>query len=258
MYQAVAALMRTYANLANEMTEAGYSSQETVTIKAEVTQYTKIRDEVKVASGDYLDMKRYESAMRHLLDSYIRADESIVASKFEQLGLVELIVKNGIGALDGLPSGLKEPQAMAETIENNLRRTIIDENPVNPKYYNQMSELLDALILQRREQAINYQQYLEQIEQLASQVVQSSHSAQSAYPPSLDTAAKQSLYDNLGNDEALALRIDTVVRNTKKENWIGNRFKQREVAKAIREATAGYNINVDDILELVKNQREYQ
>ncbi len=258
LYQAVAALMLAYANLANEMIEAGYSSQETVTIKAEVTQYTKIRDEVKVASGDYLDMKRYESAMRHLLDSYIRADESIVASKFEQLGLVELIVKNGLKALDGLPNGLKEPQAMAETIENNLRRTIIDENPVNPKYYNQMSELLDDLILQRREQAINYQQYLEEIGQLACQVVQSSNSTHSAYPPSLDTAAKQSLYDNLGKDEALALRIDTTVRNTKKENWVGNRFKEREVARAIREATVGYTISVDDVLELVKNQREYQ
>lgn len=257
LYQAVAALMRAYANLANEMTEAGYNSQETAAIKAEVVHYTKMRDEVKVASGDYLDMKRYEPAMRHLLDSYIRADESIVVSEFDELGLVELIVKNGLGALDGLPGGLKEPEAMAETIENNLRRTIIDENPVNPKYYDQMSELLDVLIQKRREQATSYQEYLEQIKQLACRVVQPS-TTQSAYPHSLDTAAKRALYDNLGKDEALALRIDTIVRNTKKEGWIGNRFKEREVANVVREAAAGYNINVDDVLELVKNQREYQ
>lgn len=66
LYQAVAALMRAYATLANEMTEAGYSPQATATIKTEVTHYTKMCDEVKVASGDYLDMKRYEPAMRHL------------------------------------------------------------------------------------------------------------------------------------------------------------------------------------------------
>lgn len=258
LYQAVAALMRAYANLANEMTEAGYSSQEATTIKAEVTHYTKMRDEVKVASGDYLDMKRYEPAMRHLLDSYIRADESVVVSEFEELGLVELIVKNGLSVLDQLPDGLKkDPGAMAETIENNLRRTIIDENPVNPKYYDQMSELLDALIQERRKQAISYQEYLDQIKQLAQRVVQPGTS-QSAYPPSLDTAAKRSLYENLGKHEALALRIDTVVRDTKKEGWVGNRFKEREVARVIREAAAGYNINVDDVLELVKNQREYQ
>jgi type I restriction enzyme R subunit len=95
LYQAVAALMRAYANLANEMEEAGYSVSETASIKAEVAHYTKMRDEVKVASGDYLDMKLYEPAMRHLLDSYIRADESVVVSEFEELGLVELIVKMG-------------------------------------------------------------------------------------------------------------------------------------------------------------------
>jgi type I restriction enzyme R subunit len=40
-------------------------------------------------------MKRYEPAMRHLLDSYIRADESVVVSEFEDMGLVALLVKRG-------------------------------------------------------------------------------------------------------------------------------------------------------------------
>uniref|UniRef100_UPI002481D0F7 type I restriction endonuclease subunit R n=1 Tax=Stenomitos frigidus TaxID=1886765 RepID=UPI002481D0F7 len=244
LYQAVAALMRAYANLANEMAEAGYSAQETVTIKADVEHYTKMRDEVKVASGDYLDMKRYEPAMHHLLDSYIRADESIVVSEFEDLGLVELIVQKGLGALETLPTGLKEPAAMAETIENNLRKTIIDENPVNPKYYEQMSALLDALIQERREQAIDYQEYLEKVKQLARQVKQPTGTSQTAYPPSLNTTAKRSLYDNLENDEALALRIDTAVRYTKKEGWIGNRFKEREVAKAVWRKQQGITLEL--------------
>uniref|UniRef100_B8HMU5 Type I restriction enzyme endonuclease subunit n=1 Tax=Cyanothece sp. (strain PCC 7425 / ATCC 29141) TaxID=395961 RepID=B8HMU5_CYAP4 len=259
LYQSVAALLRAYANLANEMEAAGYSPTEAQEIKAEVTRYSQIRDEVKIASGDYLDMKRYEPAMRHLLDSYIRADESVVVSEFEDLGLIELIVKNGLGALNQLPTGLKnDPTTMAETIENNIRKIIIDENPVNPKYYERMSELLDALIEERRQQAIDYQEYLEKVKQLALQVKQPAATAQSAYPPALDTAAKRSLYDNLGQNEALALRIDTAVRYTKKEGWIGNRFKEREVARVIREEAASYNVNVDDILELVKNQREYQ
>ncbi len=258
LYQAVAALLRAYANLANEITEAGYSPREAATIKAEVEHYTQVRDEVKVASRDYLDMKQYEPAMRHLLDSYIRADESEKISEFEDLGLLELLIRRGSAALDSLPRGLRnDPAAVAETIENNIRRTIIDENPVNPKYYEQMSELLDALIQQRREHAIDYQEYLEKIKQLAQQVIQPG-TEQSSYPPSLNTAAKRSLYDNLGQDEALAVRIDAAVRDTKKEGWVGNRFKEREVAKVVREAAAGYNVNVDALLELVKNQREYQ
>jgi len=259
LYQDVAALIRAYANLANEMVEAGYSPQQSATIKAEVEHYTKMRDEVKVASGDYLDMKRYEPAMRHLLDSYIRADESVVVSEFEELSLVELLVKNGLSALEQLPGGLKkDPAAMAETIENNIRKTIIDENPVNPKYYEQMSELLDALIIERRKQAINYQEYLEKVKQLAKQIAQPTGNSQRAYPASLNTAAKRSLYDNLGKDEALALRIDSAVRYTKKEGWVGNLFKEREVAKVVREEAAGYNINVNEVLDLVKNQSEYQ
>lgn len=258
LYQAVAALLRAYANLANEITEAGYSPQEAAAIQEEVEHYTQVRDEVKVASRDYLDMKQYEPAMRHLLDSYIRADDSEKISEFEDLGLLELIVRRGNAALDSLPRGLRnDSAAVAETIENNIRRTIIDENPVNPKYYEQMSELLDALIQQRREHAIDYQEYLEKIKQLAQQVIQPG-TEQSTYPPSLNTAAKRSLYDNLGQDEALAVRIDTAVRDTKKEGWVGNRFKEREVAKVVREAAAGYNVNVDALLELVKNQREYQ
>ena len=43
---------------------------------------------------------------------------------------------------------------MAETIENNVRRLIIDEQPINPKYYEKMSELLDALIEQRKQEAL--------------------------------------------------------------------------------------------------------
>ncbi len=45
-------------------------------IKAEVEHYEKVRNEVKLASGDYIDLKMYEPAMRHLIDTYIRAEES--------------------------------------------------------------------------------------------------------------------------------------------------------------------------------------
>ena len=257
LYQAVAALLRAYANLANEMAEAGYSPHEIATIKAEVTHYNEVQEAVKKASGDYIDMKQYEPAMRRLLDSYIRADPSETISDLDDMSLIDLIVQRGTAALGQLPKGIRDNQdAVAETIENNMRRVITDESPVNPKYYDRMSELLDALIEQRRQQAISYQEYLEQVKQLAGQVKPGA--TQDNYPNSMDTQAKRSLYDNLGQDEALALRIDTAVRYTKKADWIGNKFKEREVARAVREESAGYNVNLDQVMELLKNQREYQ
>jgi type I restriction enzyme R subunit len=259
LYKTVGKLLRCYANAANEMQAAGYTPEQASKIKQDVIHYEKMRDEVKLASGDYLDMKRFEPAMRHLLDMYIRADSSELLMDFEELGLIELIVEKGDDALDGLPEGIKSnPEAMSETIENNMRKTIIDENPVNPKYYERMSELLDAIIEERRKHAIDYQEYLEKIKDLARKVVKPQGDAKNPYPSSIDTAAKRALFDNLGNDELLATKIDTAIRYTKRADWVGDRIKERQVANAIREESVGYDVDIADVLELAKNQHEYQ
>ncbi|MBK8972116.1 MAG: HsdR family type I site-specific deoxyribonuclease [Hahellaceae bacterium] len=258
LYQSVAKLLRAYANIANEMEQAGYTSTQAAAIKQEVTHFEKVRDEVKVASGDLLDMKRFEPAMRHLLDMYIRADDSETLMDFEELGLIELVVKNDGQGMEKLPKGLlNNKEAMAEAIENNVRKTIIDENPVNPRYYEHMSTLLDELIEQRRKKAIDYQKYLQEIKALAQKVINPASTNKSRYPESMDTAAKQSLFDNLGQDEALANKIDEAVRTTKKADWLGDRFKEREIANAIRDTTEGYTIDIEAVMALIKAQKEY-
>jgi type I restriction enzyme R subunit len=158
--------------------------------------------------------------------------------------------------LDKLPKGIRDnKEAMAETIENNLRKLIIDEQPVNPKYYEKMSELLDALIQERKAQALEYKKYLTKLVELAGKVKKPAET--SAYPASLDSPAKRALYDNLDYDEELAIRIDTAVRYTKKDDWRGNRFKEREVMNAVREELGTYVGKAEAIFALVKNQREY-
>ena len=138
--------------LANELGEAGYRPAEIDALKAEVDHYEKVRTEVKLASSDYIDLKMFEPAMRHLIDTYIRAEESKKISAFDDMPLIQLIVERGAEAVEALPQGIRKNQeAVAETIENNVRRLIIDEQPINPKYYEKMSELLDALIEQRQQ-----------------------------------------------------------------------------------------------------------
>ena len=277
LYKLMAAFLRAYANLANEMRNAGYSDAEAREIKGEVGHYEKVREEVKLASGDYIDMKMYEPAMRHLLDTYIRAEDSEKLSAFDDLTLVQLIVERGEAAVDALPEGLREhPKAMAETIENNVRRLIIDEMAVNPKYYEKMSELLDALILQRKQEAIEYKAYLAEITKLARWV--SRPDAQSSYyPSSINSSTLRALYDNLGdrpmsvreqsahsetppalNDrESDALALDVAIREVKKADWRGNRFKEREVRNAIESVIGNDSILTEIIFEIVKNQRDY-
>jgi len=255
LYRLAAALLRAYADVANEMADAGYSDSETTAIKADVDHFEKVRNEVKLASGDYIDLKMFEPAMRHLIDTYIRAEESEVISKFDDLSLIQLIVERGVEAVDELPSGIrKNREAVAETIENNVRKLIIDETPINPKYYEKMSELLDALIAQRKTDAIDYEAYLAKIVDLAKQA--KSPESSTSYPASIHSAAKRALFDNLGQDEELAIAIDAAIRATKKDSWRGNRMKEKEVRIAIKTHIADPDL-VDVIFDVVRNQHEY-
>ena len=263
LYKLVAALLRAYANLANEMREAGYSDAEAREIKAEVGHYEKVREEVKLAGGDYIDMKMYEPAMRRLLDMYIRAEDSEKLSAFDDRTLVELIVERGEKAVESLPEGIRgNPEATAETIENNVRRLIIDEMAVNPKYYEKMSELLDALILRRKQEAMDYKEYLAAIVSLAKEAAKPETG--SSYPASIYSAPLRALFDNLEEAqpdadarEAKALALDRAIRDAKRDGWRGNIFKEREVRKAIRAELGGGEDSVSAVFEIVKAQHDY-
>lgn len=273
LYKLTAALIRAYAALANEMEEAGYTPAQTAAIKAEVTHFENLRDEVKNHSGDGIDLKRYEPAMRHLIDTYIRAEESEKVSAFDDLSLIQLIVeRGGAAAVNALPDGIRKNQnAAAETIENNVRKLIIDESPINPKYYERMSDLLDALIGQRKADALAYEEYLAKIAELTKQAKHGPASA--AYPKTINSPAKRALFDNLGRDEALALAVDTAVHASKQDDWRGNAFKVKKVVNAVRAiledkdsasdaSQLAYDghaplSTVDRIMELIRNQDEY-
>jgi type I restriction enzyme R subunit len=255
LYKLTAALLRAYANIANEMNEAGYTDAEISAIKADVDHFEKVRSEVKLASGDYIDLKMYEPAMRHLIDTYIRAEESELISAFDDMSLVQLIVERGPEAVNALPKSIRENrEAVAETIENNVRKLIIDETPINPKYYERMSELLDALITQRKQEAISYEKYLAKIVELTRNA--KNPATGTTYPSSVDTAAKRALYDNLEKNENLANAVDAEIRLIKKDDWRGNKFKEKEVRNAIRAHIEDPAL-VDLIFDLVRNQHEY-
>ena len=272
LYKQVAAFLRAYANLANEMCEAGYSDAEAQEIKAEVDHYEKVRQEIKLASGDYIDLKMYEPAMRHLLDTYIRAEESEQLSGFDDMTLVELIVERGEKVVEELPEGIRENrEAMAETIENNVRRLIIDETGINPRYYEKMSELLEVLIRQRKQEAIDYKEYLAQIVDLTRKT--SRPETQASHPASINSTALRALFDNLpvvgerqaqydaippiDDREAKALALDRAIRRVKKADWRGNKIKEREVCNAIHAELGGNESLVNAIFEIVKAQSEY-
>ena len=259
LYKSVISLIRAYANLADEMIDAGYTASEIEKIKAEVKDFENLRKEIQIASGDYIDLKQYEPAMRHLIDSYLGAEESRVLSKFDDLSLVELIVEKGKDAINELPPNIrKNKDSMSETIENNLRKVIIEESPTNPMYYEKMSILLDELIKLRKEKTDEYEKYLDEIVELTRKVKKPSE--KSTYPTSLTTNAKRALYDNLGKNEALANTLDEKIMTTKKDSWRDYNMRTKAVKYAIREVLGEFKVKEPDaeyILEIVKNQQDY-
>jgi type I restriction enzyme R subunit len=256
LYKAVSGLVRAYTALANDMNTAKYSPAEAAAIKNEVTHFVAVRDEVELGAGENIDMKQFEAGMRALLDTYIQADPSEVVATFEK-GLVELIVERGEDALAFLPAGLrKNPRAAAETIVNNVRKTIVDERAMNPRYYDEMSELLDALIEQRRQDALDYRGYLKQLLDLAGKV--GKKESDTVYPEWAETGAQRALVDFGLSDVNLAVIIDYTVMLRKEHGWVGNRMKERALARELRRTLPESFERFEDLFELVKARHEYR
>jgi type I restriction enzyme, R subunit len=254
LYKSVSALLRAYTAIANEMVAAKYTGMQAEAIKKEVQHFENVSKEVKHGSGDFIDLKLYEPAMRHLIDSYIQAKDSKVVSTLEDMTLIQIIVERGEGVVDAFPESMRKNHvAMAEVIENNVRRLIINENPIDPKYYEMMSALLDALIKRRREGACDYQEYLKGIIELAKKV----KIRNGKYPPSIDGLGKQAIYNNLEMNEELTLKVDSAILLNKMHGWIGNPIKEKKVKIALRKVLNDESLT-KAILEIVKLQDEYQ
>jgi type I restriction enzyme R subunit len=256
LYKAVVSLIRAYNNIAPEMKEAGYSERDAERIKTQVNEYTELRNSIKVASGDYIDLKKYEPEMRQLLDMYLSADPSRTLSNFGESTLLDLIKEYGVEeATKRLPEGIKKSKsAMAETLEANMRKVIIQEMPINPVYYEKMSVLLSELVRQRKLGALSYEEFLKKIEELANNLKpqESVH-----YPSTIDSEAKRALYDNLEENEELSMVLDKEIKYVKKDNWIGHTMKEREVKNVIKQHIADPT-KVEAIFEIIKNQTEYK
>jgi type I restriction enzyme R subunit len=255
LYRATVALVRAYANIADELEAAGYSIVDIARIKQKLNHYLNVREIVRKASGESLDLKPYEADMRHLIDTYIEADEPRKISPFDDMSLLDLIVKTGIA--DAIATRLSNfkgnKDAVAETIENNVRRKITKEHLTDPAYYEKMSELLDEIIAARKAKAIEYEEYLKRIAELAKGV---EAGRADELPATLDTPGKRALFNNLNQNEKLALRIDEAVKNTRPDDWRGVQPKENVIKQALYGVLQD-TAEVERIFVIIKAQKEY-
>ena len=255
LYKASSALVRAFANIADELEAAGYTALDVIRLRRDLDRYLKLRETIRNASGETLDLKTYEADMRHLIDTYIEADEPRKISPFDDLPLLDLIVKTGIAeAINRLPDGIKSNQrAIAETIENNVRSTIIKEHLSDPAFYDRMSVLLNEIIAARRAKAISYEEYLKRIAELAKRV----HAGKADdTPDALDTPGRRALYNNLHQDPQLALRIDAAVRKARPDAWRGIQAREQVIKSALYGVLQD-EAEVERIFLIIQKQKEY-
>ncbi len=255
LYKSIASLVRAYANIADDMEQAEYSLSDIERIKGLVERYVAIREVVRKASGETLDLKAYEADMRHLIDTYIEADEPRKISPFDNVSLLDLIVKTGIAeAITSQLGGLKgDKAAIAETIENNVRSVIVKEQLTDPEFFNRMSSLLDEIIAARKAKAIEYEEYLQKIAEIIRRVADGKGEDT---PKTLDSPGKRALFNNLNQDEALALRIDEAVRAARPDDWRGIPAREQVLKSALYEVLADID-EVERIFLIIRAQREY-
>ncbi len=253
-------------------------------IRREVEFYSEIRSAAKKHSGEELDIKPYEADMRHLLNTYVQADPAADLGELGEMSLTELIIETGIH--DAVARKLNEKgslsrNAIAEGIINNVRKTIIRDQLTDPRFYEQMSQLLNDLIKQSREDAAAYEEFLQKAEALAKRLA--AGQPEDGVPAPLHGRREATaIYNNLpqiltaGSTAAahqvaesppeyghgdkrlrLALAIDQVMRENAPAGWKGDQAREAQVLNALfpllgrnREATLA-------LFELIKNQPGY-
>lgn len=277
LYKATVSLIRAYANIADELEPAGYPDDAVTRIKQKLNGYVNIREIVRRASGEILDLKPYEADMRHLIDTYIEASEPRKISPFDNIGLLDLIVKSGIAnAIAAQLGSLKGNRAaIAETIENNVRNVIIRDRLTDPAFYEKMSTVLDEIIAARKARAVEYEEYLKRMGEL-TQKVATGRSDET--PKQLDTPGKRALYNNLirpatqgvatmseaageylvDGDAALtwALEIDAAVKKVRHDDWRGVQPRELTIKQALYRILKDKE-EVERIFKIIFQQHEY-
>ena len=254
-YQLTTALIRAYSNLANDMEEAGFSDGESREIKSRVRDFEGLREAIKHASGEYLDLKSYEPDMRQLIDRYIEASEPRPISQFDNMSLIELIVKSGISDAihDRLSEVVNTEEGVAETIENNIRSHLIKSQTTDPVFFERMSTLLDSIIAERKAKALDYEAYLAEIARLAEQV-QSGKIEKT--PDRINRSELRALYNSLGKDEKTALALDYEIRERAPDGWRNNVAKEQQIKQIIHKVL-GSDEEVERLFPIIKAQRGY-
>lgn len=253
LYKLATRLMRAFAEFKPRMDDAGCSAEEQSKWEEQVSFYLSLRDTIGRASGDFIDLKAYEPGMRHLIDCYITAEDSQKIGAFDDFTLLDFILAQEGNLDESADKG--EQESAAETIENNIRKKVVERIVINPAYYAKMSEVLKQLIEDRRRGVIAYRELLQKYLALAKNV--SDPESNSRYPESVrHSGAMRALYDNCGEDETLTGKLHQAVLASKQDGFRNNPVKENKIKRALYQVLKNTD-EVERVYKLIVEQEEY-
>lgn len=253
-YKQVNSTVRTYSALSGREEEAGYSEDEFKAVKQKIEHFVKIKDEISVASGDYIDIALYEKDMRILIDTYIKSNRSKVVADLNNRPLLDILATEGEKVLGNLPEGIaKNRTAVAETITNNIRRTIVEKSATNPKYFEKLSKQLEEVIKEMAKDAKEYEEFLRKLIALGNEVVNPTHD----YPKEIAALGEGAgaIYDQTEGNIEISIKANQIFMDAQ-EGWRTNPLKTRQVRNSLIEALKDADL-VEKILEVAKHHENY-
>lgn len=249
LYKLANRLVRAYAEIKGDMSNARYSAVEQIDIDKKVVFYTALKETIGNSSGDFIDLKSYEADMRRLIDTYIKANDSLKIGEFDDFTLLDFVLAKSE------EFGGKGKEAAAESIENNIRRKVVEKIIINPKYYEKMSVILEELIKTRRENTITYKDLLNHYIELVKKV--ENPESNFYYPENIrHKGSLRAFYDNCGNDDKLAIALDMAVCESKQVDFRHNEFKERRIKQALFKVLNDKD-EVERVYNIVVEQEEY-
>ena len=254
LYKYVRRYLNCYANLANSLEDMGYSEAERKEYAECAKKYDALKREIELRSNDHIDMRRYEPDMRQVLDLYVKAEDSEVIAKLDDTSFLDIVAAQNEEQLNDLPDELKDEygRASAETVEANLREVIRKDSPFNPAYYGKLSIILQELIDKRKKEMLDYEEYMKELIEL---VKKARGKSANSYPESIKTPGMRALYDNLGQNEYLAIRAHEVIKENALVGFRDNRLKQRKLIKALAKLLGDEMAQM--IYDIIKLHDEY-
>ena len=232
LYKYVRRYLNCYANLANSLEDMGYNEAERKEYAECARKYDALKREIELRSNDHIDMRRYEPDMRQVLDLYVKAEDSEVIAKLDDTSFLDIVAAQNEEQLNDLPDELKDEygRASAETVEANLREVIRKDSPFNPAYYGKLSIILQELIDKRKKEMLDYEEYMKELIEL---VKKAKGKSANSYPESIKTPGMRALYDNLGQNEYLAIRAHEIIKENAIVGFRESLMKRKKIIRAL-------------------------